>query len=68
MPPPQPGGNIPPRTALSKNPELADWLITRALERRGRGGNIQARELLPLAMLDDACEHAAHEAAMKLLG
>ena len=54
--------------ALSKNPELADWLITRALERRGRGGNIQARELLPLAMLDDACEHAAHEAAMKLLG
>lgn len=54
--------------ALSKNPKLADWLITRALERRGRGGNIQARELLPLAMLDDACEHAAHEAAMKLLG
>lgn len=54
--------------ALSKNPELADWLITRALERRGRAGDAQARALLPLAALDDACEHAAHEAAMKLLG
>lgn len=54
--------------ALSKNPELADWLIARALERRGRGGDMQAQELLPLATLDDACEHAAHEAAMKLLG
>lgn len=54
--------------ALSKNPELADWLIARALERRGRDGDMQAQELLPLATLDDACEHAAHEAAMKLLG
>ena len=54
--------------ALSKNPELADWLIAQALERRGRGGDMQAQELLPLATLDDACEHAAHEAAMKLLG
>lgn len=54
--------------ALSKNPELADWLIARALERRGHGGDMQAQELLPLATLDDACEHAAHEAAMKLLG
>lgn len=54
--------------ALSKNPELADWLIARALERRGRGGDMQAQELLPLATLDDACERAAHEAAMKLLG
>lgn len=53
--------------ALSKNPELADWLITRALERRAAAGSAQAAALLPLAALDDACEHAAHNAAMKLL-
>ncbi len=50
--------------ALPKNPELADWLIAHALERRG---DAQARALLPLAQLDDAYEHAAHDAAMKLL-
>lgn len=50
--------------ALPKNPELADWLIAHALERRG---NAQANALLPLKPLDDAYEHAAHDAAMKLL-
>ena len=49
---------------LSKNPELADWLITHALERRG---DAQAAALLPLKQLDDSYEHAAHDAAMKLL-
>ncbi len=53
--------------ALSKNPELADWLITRALTRRAEAGDAQAAALLPLATLDDRCEHAAHDAAMKLL-
>ena len=50
--------------ALPKNPELADWLIAHALERRG---DAQAAALLPLKPLDDAYEHAAHDAAMKLL-
>ena len=50
--------------ALPKNPELADWLITQALKRRGTGHGV---ETLPLTPLDDSYEHAAHEAAMKLL-
>ena len=50
--------------ALPKNPELADWLIAHALERRG---GAQANALLPLKPLDDTYEHAAHDAAMKLL-
>ena len=50
--------------ALPKNPELADWLITHALERRG---DAQATDLLPLKPLDDIYERAAHDAAMKLL-
>ena len=50
--------------ALPKNPELADWLIAHALERRG---DAQAAALLPLKPLDDTYEHAAHDAAMKLL-
>ena len=50
--------------ALPKNPELADWLITRALKRRGPG---HGAETLPLTPLDDSYEHAAHEAAMQLL-
>ena len=50
--------------ALPKNPELADWLIEHALERRG---DAQANALLPLKPLDDTYEHAAHDAAMKLL-
>ena len=54
--------------ALSKNPELADWLITRALERRGNAHDAQAATLLPLAALDDSFERAANDAAMKLLG
>ncbi|MFR7750477.1 MAG: type 1 glutamine amidotransferase [Collinsella sp.] len=49
---------------LPKNPELADWLITHALERRG---DAQATALLPLKPLDDTYEHAAHDTAMKLL-
>lgn len=54
--------------ALSKNPELADWLIARALERRAERGDTKAQAFIPLTELDDACEHAAHDAAMKLLG
>ena len=50
--------------ALPKNPELADWLIAHALERRG---DAQAAALLPLKPLDDTYGHAAHDAAMKLL-
>ena len=53
--------------ALPKNPELADWLLTRALERRVATGDTQAAALLPLASLDDRCEHEAHDAAMELL-
>ena len=53
--------------ALPKNPKLADWLLTRALERRAAAGDTQAAALLPLAPLDDTCEHEAHDAAMKLL-
>ena len=53
--------------ALPKNPALADWLLTRALERRVAAGDAQAATLLPLAPLDDRCEHEAHDAAMKLL-
>ena len=49
---------------FAKNPELADWLIAHALERRG---DAQAAALLPLKPLDDTYEHAAHDAAMKLL-
>lgn len=54
--------------ALSKNPELADWLLTRALEKRAAAGDTQAKALLPLPALDDSYELAANEAAMKLLG
>ena len=53
--------------ALPKNPALADWLITHALERRAAAGDVQAQALLPLAQIDDSYEHAAHDAAMKLL-
>lgn len=53
--------------ALPKNPALADWLLTRALERRVAAGDTQAAMLLPLAPLDDRCEYEAHDAAMKLL-
>lgn len=53
--------------ACPKNPELADWLIAHALERRANAGDAQAAALLPLTALDDSYEHAAHDAAMKLL-
>ena len=53
--------------ALSKNPDLADWLIERALERRLGAGDGDAAALLPLAPLDDECELAARAAAMRLL-
>ena len=44
---------------LSKNPQLADWLIARALRRRG--------VTAPLAELDDAEERGAREAFEKKL-
>lgn len=50
--------------ALPKNPALTDWLIERALTRRGAGNGAG---LLPLDPLDDSYEHDAHDAAMKLL-
>ena len=57
--------HVPTRTGTTQEPELADWLIAHALERRG---DAQAAALLPLKPLDDdAYEHAAHDAAMKLL-
>lgn len=46
---------------LGKNPQLADWLIARALERRS--GSVP-----DLASLDDAVEHAAHRFMMDRLG
>lgn len=53
--------------ALSKNPQLADWLIEHALRRRIQQGDRTAASLLPLYPLDDSLEHAAHDAAMKLV-
>lgn len=50
--------------ACPKNPALTDWLIAQALKRRNAP---DAQALLPLAPLDDTYEHAAHDAAMKLL-
>ena len=44
---------------LGKNPELADWLIARALERKGRDAT--------LAPLDDAAEIAANDFMCKRL-
>ena len=53
--------------ALSKNPDLADWLVERALERRRSAGDTQAEALLPLSPLNDDRELSARAAAMKLL-
>lgn len=53
--------------ALSKNPDLADWLIERALERRRSTGDAQVEALLPLSPLNDDRELSARAAAMKLL-
>ena len=52
---------------LSKNPQLADWLIEHALKRRALQGDQAAASLIPLHPLDDALEHAAHDAAMELV-
>lgn len=41
---------------LPKNPGVTDWLITRALQRRGLSVELPA--------LDDSCESAAHEVAL----
>lgn len=43
---------------LPKNPGVTDWLIARALERRG--------EAVRLEPLDDSLETAAHDAAMRI--
>ena len=53
--------------ALSKNPDFADWLIERALERRRSTGDAQVEALLPLSPLNDDRELSARAAAMKLL-
>lgn len=53
--------------ALSKNPDLADWLIGRALERRRSTGDAQAAALLPLSPLNDDRELSARAVAMSLL-
>lgn len=44
---------------LSKNPEVADWLLARALERRATRAGAPAVTLVPL---DDTAEFAANEA------
>ena len=43
---------------LPKNPGVTDWLIARALARRG--------EKIELAPLDDSLEHLAHDVALKI--
>lgn len=45
---------------LGKNPEIADWLLTRALERK-------TGETVKLTALDDTVEHAANEYMAKRL-
>lgn len=50
---------------LAKNPEVADWLIERALARRAAK---EGRDAMPLASLDDAVEHAANEFMRAHLG
>ena len=50
---------------LSKNPEVADWLIQRALERRAAK---EGRSLPVLSPLDDAEERAANEFMCDRLG
>lgn len=44
---------------LPKNPGVTDWLIARALERRGLSSELPA--------LDDTCEQAAHTVALGLI-
>ena len=50
---------------LSKNPEVADWLLARALEHRAARTGQPARALAPL---DDAPEIAANEALCRRFG
>ena len=49
---------------LSKNPEIADWLIERAIERRAKKIDRSATTLAPL---DDSVERAANEFMCKKL-
>ena len=50
---------------LAKNPEVADWLLERALERRAAK---EGRAPSPLPMLDDAAERLANESLRERLG
>ena len=50
---------------LAKNPEVADWLVQRALERRSGRTGATAPQLQPL---DDSAEAAANEAMVHRLG
>lgn len=49
---------------LSKNPEVADWLLARALERRAERTGTPAADL---ALLDDSAELAANASMVKRL-
>lgn len=49
---------------LSKNPEVADWLLARALERRAERTGVAAAALAPL---DDTAELAANAVMVKRL-
>ena len=49
---------------LSKNPEVADWLLARALERRAERSGTPAADLAPL---DDSAELAANASMVKRL-
>ncbi|MEY8460076.1 MurT ligase domain-containing protein [Eggerthellaceae bacterium 24-137] len=50
--------------ALSKNPEVADWMLARALERRAMRTGVAVPDLSPL---DDAAELAANEVMVRRL-
>lgn len=50
---------------LPKNPEVADWLLTRGLERRAARAGVEAPQL---AQLDDSAEIAANEALCRRFG
>ena len=50
---------------LAKNPEVADWLVQRAIDRRAAKNGTQTPELPPL---DDAEELAANQAMLARLG